>query len=330
MSDSQENVEPVGGVRAKPLPRWMWIGGVAFLALVLPMAILALAFMFNNPMAGGSGSTSGVGPAVALINVEGAIYSGATAVFGDTGANSTVIIEQLERANDDSSVRAIVLRVNSPGGEVVASDEIHHVITQLDKPVIVSMGTLAASGGYYISAPADYIYANPYTFTGSIGVISQIITAEDLLDEYGVEVTIVASGELKDFGSFHRDVSEEELLYWQALIDEAYEGFVDVVAEGRGLSREEVYAVADGRILSGRQALEAGLVDELGYIEDAIAKAAELGGIEGEPRVVEYEISQGFGSLLAGFTAGVNPWSEVGALIGAAPTRTLEYRFLGN
>ena len=147
---------------------------------------------------------------------------------------------------------------------------------------------LAASGGCYVSAPADLIVANPATLTGSIGVITQMPNLEELMEKIGVEVVVIKSGIHKDEGSPFREMTEEEEAIWQAIIDEAYGQFVAIVAEGRGLSEEKAREIADGRVYTGKQAMELGLVDELGNLPEAIDRAAELGGIEGEPRLVEY------------------------------------------
>ncbi len=255
-----------------------------------------------------TGGGMGLGEAVAIVRVEGVILSGSPPVspFGDGGAYSDQIVEHLEQAQEDSSVKAIVLRVNSPGGSVVASDEIYQQMLEVEKPIVVSMGELAASGGYYISAPADVIMANPATLTGSIGVITQVPNLEELMEKIGVEVVVIKSGIHKDEGSPFREMTEEEKAIWQAIIDEAYGQFVAIVAEGRDLPEEKVREIADGRVYTGKQAMELGLVDELGNLPEAIDRAAELGGIEGEPRLVEYHrpptlFESFFGSLVSPF-----------------------------
>ena len=255
-----------------------------------------------------AGGGMGLGDAVAIVRVEGVILSGSPPVspFGDGGVYSDQIVEHLERAQEDSSIKAIVLRVNSPGGSVVASDEIYQQMLKGEKPIVVSMGELAASGGYYISAPADVIMANPATLTGSIGVITQVPNLGELLEKIGVEVVIIKSGIHKDEGSPFREMTEEEEAIWQAIIDEAYGQFVAIVTEGRDLPEEKVREIADGRVYTGKQAMELGLVDELGNLPEAIDRAAELGGIEGEPRLVEYHrpptlLESFFGSLVSPF-----------------------------
>lgn len=271
--------------------------GVVFLCSLcffLSVALLGtLTPDFEAPAAGLAGfPTAGTGPAVGVVRVQGMILSGeppASPFATDGNAYSKLVIEQLRQAQEDFDVKAILLRVNSPGGSVVGSDEIYQALRdEIDKPVVISMGELAASGGYYISAGADRIVANPATFTGSIGVILTATHLEDLLDKVGVDVTILKSGEFKDTLSPFRDMTPEEQALWQEIIDEAYEQFVGVVAEGRSMSREQVRELADGRVYTGRQALELGLIDALGNLPDAVELAAELGGIEGEPRIIEY------------------------------------------
>jgi protease-4 len=159
----------------------------------------------------------------------------------------------------------------------------------MNKPIIAAMGSLAASGGYYVSAPTQEIWASPHSLTCSIGVISQFLNLEEFSKEYGVTAVTVKSGKFKDTGNPFREFTEDDRVLWQTIIDEAYDQFVQIVADGRKMSQEDVRAVADGRICTGKQAKELGLVDELGYLPDVIKRAAELGGIQGEPRLVEYK-----------------------------------------
>ncbi len=264
-------------------------------------------------MAGTAGTASspsvGFGAAVGVIPVEGVIASG----FPDsmTSTSGTVysgrVINDLQQAEADSSVKAIVLRIDSPGGGVVGSDEIHQQMLVMTKPVVVSMGEMAASGGYFISAPADEIMANRNTLTGSIGVISQFIHLEEFLEKNGVSVTTIVSGEFKASGSMFEEMSAEDQAIWQGIIDDAFEDFVGVVAEGRGMPEAEVLELADGRVFTGEQALQVGLVDSLGNLPDAIARAAELGGIEGTPRIVEYRPPPGFLETLLGMQGHQTP-----------------------
>jgi protease IV len=241
------------------------------------------------------------GPAIAIVEVSGPILSGRAPSLSDISiAASEDIVDIVRWSAVDPDVKAILLVVNSPGGSVVASDVIYNELKNVQKPIVVLFGETAASGGYYISMAGDYIIANPNTLAGSIGVISTFPNAEELLEKVGVEMNVVISGDAKDFGSLYRDMTPEELEYWQALIDETYDGFVEIVAEGREMTEEEVRSLADGHVYTGRKALELGLVDALGYEQDAINKAATLGLISGEPRVIRYSTRGGFLSLLGG------------------------------
>lgn len=216
---------------------------------------------------------------IALIRVEGVIMD----------AQSTV--GELKRFGDNPSVKAIVLRIDSPGGGVVPSQEIHDAVQRVrqkgNKMVIASMGSVAASGGYYIAAATDRIIANPGTLTGSIGVIMEMANVEGLLKKIGVEGVVVKSGKFKDVGSPLRKMSDEERALLQSVMDDVHKQFIEAVAAGRALESTAVQALADGRIFTGRQAKDAKLVDELGDLEYAIQLAADLAGIEGEPKVVE-------------------------------------------
>ena len=215
---------------------------------------------------------------------------GKVAVLPVTGliADSEATIDQLKRFAKDESVKAIVLRINSPGGGVGPSQEIYEEVRKLKgkKPVVSSMGAVAASGGYYIACATQKIYANPGTITGSIGVIMQFVNVKDLIEKIGIKGVVVKSGELKDAGSPLRDMSPEERQYLQGVIDNVHAQFVRAVADGRKLDVETVRKIADGRIFSGEQAKALGLVDALGNQEDAVADAARMAKIEGEPRVV--------------------------------------------
>lgn len=247
-----------------------------------------------------------VGDSVAVIRVEGTIVSGRPAGLWSTDGYvySEEIAEYLKQVEENPRVEAIVLRIDSPGGSVVGSDEIYQALLAIDKPLVVSMGEVAASGGYYIACAADRVLANPGTLTGSIGVISMVPNIEELMEKIGVEVLVIKSGALKDEGSVFREMTEEEREVWQRIIDEAYDQFVGIVADGRDLPPQAVRELADGRVYTGHQALELGLVDELGNLSEAIELAAKMGGIVEEPRIIEYPATPSlmetiFGSLWA-------------------------------
>ncbi len=220
------------------------------------------------------------GDKIALVKIEGLI------------ATSEKIIEELGDYTDDSSIKAIVIRVDSPGGGVVASQEIYNAVKKAKKSgkkVVISMGSVAASGGYYLAAPADKIVANPGTLTGSIGVIMEFATIEKLLEKIGVKGMVIKAGEYKDMGSPFRDMTAQEKKLLQSVMDDVHAQFIQAVAEGRGLPLATVQAIADGRIFTGRQAMDLKLVDQLGDLEESIQAAADLAGIKGKPRVVKRE-----------------------------------------
>ncbi len=213
---------------------------------------------------------------VALIRVEGPILEAKTT------------IDELKGYAKDKSIKAIVLRVNSPGGGVVPAQEIYAEVKKATatKKVVVSMGSVAASGGYYIAAPASLIIANPGTITGSIGVIMEIPNFKGLFDKIGVKSEVIKSGRHKDMASVFRGIGDEERKIAQGVMDDVHEQFIQAVADGRKMPVEQVRKIADGRIYSGNQAKKAGLVDELGDLEYAISVAAKMAGIKGEPEVV--------------------------------------------
>ncbi|NOZ25538.1 MAG: signal peptide peptidase SppA [Nitrospirae bacterium] len=244
--------------------------------LCVVLAILLLATILLSLVVTIVGRNVPIGEKVALVRIEGPIVSSRSA------------IEELRQYRDDSSVKAIVLRVDSPGGAVAPSQEIYEEVGKLKetKPVVVSMGSVAASGGYYISAPATKIYANPGTVTGSIGVIMEIPNLKGLMDKVGIRTEVIKSGKHKDLASVFRGIGKEERAILQGVLDDVHDQFIRAVSEGRGIPYERVKEIADGRIFTGRQAKAVGLVDALGNIQDAIMEAASLGGIEGEPNVV--------------------------------------------
>ncbi len=211
-------------------------------------------------------------------------------VFG-TITSSEEIVRQIKKYGDDNSVSAILLHMNSPGGIVAPSQEIYDEVMRVrmneEKPVVVSMSSVAASGAYYISCAADQIVANPGTITGSIGVILEYPVVGELMTELGIKFEVVKSGEIKDVGSPWREPTDKDRRMLQSAIDDTYNQFVDAVAEGRNLTREQVLEVADGSIFTGRQALDLGLVDRLGSFEESIRITADLAGIDGEPRVIK-------------------------------------------
>jgi protease-4 len=310
----------------------LWVFLAFVVGFTLPVcSCVAMGFLTLSAfgrVAGEPASTPvGLGDAVAVLRLDGAITSSAEDYFTAQGITPSRVAGLLEQASAPA-VKAIVVRVNSPGGSAVASDQIYRALLDFDRPVVIWMDEVAASGGYYIACGGDYVFAHPDTLTGSIGVISQFLNVEELLDEVGVDVVVITSGPRKDIGSPFREMAEDERALWEGITDEVYEGFVELVAQARDLPLEEVRELADGSIYTGRQAQGLGLVDEVGTLDDAIAKAAELGGIEGEPQVIELRPTLTFFDLMVGLQArSAMPTLE--EILGWAGVPSLQYRFVG-
>lgn len=220
------------------------------------------------------------GGQVGLVEIKG--------VIGD----ARPVLAGLEELRQDDDVAAIVLRIDSPGGAVGPSQEIYREVqrTVAVKPVVASLGTVAASGGYYVAAPCSKIMASPGTITASVGVISSIPDLEGLLGKLGIKLQIIKRGSMKAAGTPDKALNEEERAMLEAMTKDLYNQFLADVIEARKLNNDQIKAIADSRILSGRQAREAGLVDELGNFNDAVALAAQLAQIKGRPKVVEPEL----------------------------------------
>lgn len=224
----------------------------------------------------------GVGPRIGIVPVKGGIG------MGDGGPDAETILRQVRKFADDSGIKAVVVRIDSPGGSVGPSQEIHDEVKRLaeKKPVVCSLGNVAASGGYYIAVGCPKIVAAAGTLTGSIGVISQFVNVKGLVERFDIKTETVKSGKLKDAGNPFRDMTPEDRAYWQALVDRVHGQFVGAVAEGRQLSRDEVKRIADGRVLTGDEAKELGLVDEIGNFYDAVELVKAEAKISGEPDLV--------------------------------------------
>jgi len=256
-------------------------------AILCGLFIISL-FAIMTMMSDGDSFSTGVGDRIAVIPVEGVI---------DNEMAKTVN-RHLKQYGDDSRVKAIILRVDSPGGGVSPSQEIYREVKRVKeekkKKVVVSMASVAASGGYYIAAPADQIFANPGTITGSIGVIAEWLNYKELAAWAKLKPVTFKSGEFKDTGSPTRDVTEADRKFFQGMIDELYAQFVGAVTEGRQgkgeagaeLNKERVTLLADGRVYTGEAAKRYGLVDEIGNYEDAVKATAKLVNIKGEPQIV--------------------------------------------
>ena len=234
---------------------------------------------------------------IAVLHIEGTIQSGAGSVLTDGSSyDHDLFLEQLKAIEEDDTIKGIFLIVDSPGGGVYESaeahDKLYRIAAEKELPVYASMQGTAASGGYYISAGADKIYATAETTTGSIGVIMQAIEYSGLLEKQGIEYNTIKSGSLKDIGSPDRDMTEEERALLQAYVDEAYQRFVTVVSTGRDMPEEEVRAVANGMIYSGTQAQALGLVDEIAYTDDALKAMKTAYGLE-DAEVFDYTSTPG-------------------------------------
>lgn len=287
---------------------WLWGCGIAAgLCLLVLLAVVMGILILSSSLRGNAGWSRGN---VAVIRVEGTIQSGGSggSLFGGSAAGSATIVGQLERASGDESVAAILLRVNSPGGSAAASQEIYDAVVRArqEKPVVVSMGDVAASGGYYVSSPANLIYADPATLTGSIGVITQYMNYQGLMAKLGLKSETMKSGKLKDMLSPTQPLSDDARTVMQGIISEVYKQFVDAVTDGRRgkLTREEVLKVADGRVYCGTQAKELKLIDELGGMHEALLAAGRLAGIKGTPTAREYVSPSLLRELLGSESAG--------------------------
>lgn len=263
--------------------------------------------------------SAGTGEKILRIPVHGVIASGQTSLFGPSFDMVEKIVRDLRRAKDDRDVKAILLDVDSPGGSITDCDRIHHEILKLrserpDIKFVSYMRDVAASGGYYVSAPCDRIVASHTTMTGSIGVIMTFMNLQGLYEKIGVREEVIKSGDHKDIGSMARPMTDEERAMLQAMLMEMYDRFVGVVASGRAMDEKKVRELADGRIYSASQAKANGLVDALGHFEDAVAEARRLAGI-GDAQVVEYQRPPTLADVLRGDVRSPSPEAAVAASI---------------
>ncbi len=255
-----------------------WLLAVVLVVFLIGGAVLfGMMMLLLLPGARSDGLTAGFGPRVGVIELEGVIE------------DSRWMVRRIEEFRKDDQVRAVVLRIDSPGGGVAPTQEIFEELLRLreqGKPVVVSMGSIAASGGYYLACAGDSVLANPGTLTGSIGVILEFADLQEVLRKVGVEFRVVKSGVYKDIGSPFREMTADERQLLQAMIEDVYQQFVEAVTDNRPLPRDSVLALADGRIFSGRQAAELGLVDRTGTYQEAIRVAGLMSGLGEEPRIV--------------------------------------------
>jgi protease-4 len=263
--------------------------GLAILAVVLILAAggpTAPAVYAEEYVAGDGASR------IAVVPVEGTIATADNTVGGIQPTTTPEgLADALRQAGQDTSVVAVVIEINSPGGGVTASDEMHQSILDFrentSKPVVVSMGDTAASGGYYIATAADRIVANETTLTGSLGVIIPLNNFAEAAEKYGIRQVVIKSGKYKDMGSAFREMRPDEREIFQSIVDESYSEFVDVISEGRNIPEDRVREIADGRVYSGSQARDLGLVDSFGGLDEASATAGRLAG-ERDTTVIRY------------------------------------------
>ena len=248
--------------------KWLWwsLGSIFVLGLVFKLG----AWSSNI-------SSNGVGKKVGIVHINGPIV------------NADGTVKQLEKFRARSDVSAIVVRINSPGGLVSPTQEIYEKIKSIkgEKPIVSSMGAVAASGGYYVALESDTIMANQGTILGSIGVVMNYPVMTELLDKVGIEFETVKSGDLKDAGSYSRAVTKADRAHLNDMVMDMYDQFVGAVSTGRSMSKEDVVSLADGRVYTGAQSKELGLIDAIGTFEDAIAMAGSMGQIKGKPKTVQ-------------------------------------------
>jgi len=279
--------------------RRRWVA-LAILGLCVAVTLAAAAIGLSRGTAAENGGGAGFGQGgsgVAIIKLDGTITD--AMVTPQRGGRENVYA-QLRRAERDRAVKAVVLRVNSPGGSAAASQALYDQVKRLragGKPVVVHFTDIAASGGYYVGAAGDRIVTQPVAITGSIGVIITAYDLRGLYEKVGVQERVIKSGPYKDILSTSRDITPEERAILDKLIGDTLDQFVRVVAEGRRLPEAEVRAIADGRVFSGTEAVRLRLADEVGGQERAVQLAAELGGIGGEPRIIIYERPRAQGLL---------------------------------
>jgi protease-4 len=266
-----------------------------------------------------------LGDNVAIIEVRGVISSQQVdGLLGVQGATPEVIRKQIEKAERDSSVKAILIEVNSPGGTIVASEAIAEAISDAKKPTVAWLGEMAASGGYYVASATDYIVADQGSMTGSIGVIFIFPQYDTMLEKIGVRMRVFKAGKYKDIASPYRNMTPEEETIVNEWVMSAYDDFIQVVADNRNLSNGYVRSVAEGNIYTGRRAVELDLADTVGTRKEAIEIAAHMGGIEGEPGIVTYR-ERGFFSDFVGVASSRFGYGFAKGLLSAESPEGLNY-----
>jgi protease-4 len=289
---------------------------ILFVLLILGIVLLVIGTVIGMAFMMAGRSEFSFNEKIGVVNIEGVI------------TKSEPFVERLVELRKDKSIKAIIVRIDSPGGGVGPSQEIYREIRKTvgTKKVVASMGSVAASGGYYIAAATDKIVCNPGTLTGSIGVIMSFLEADELMKKIGIDLNVIKSGEFKDAGSFHRKMTEAEKELMQKVILDVQEQFIQAVAEGRKIPVDQIRPIADGRILTGAQAKALGLVDELGNFRDAVDLTKKLAGIKGEPTLIfPRKEKVGFLNFLFGKAA-----TELSKSMQEAFNVKMEYRWNGS
>ncbi len=285
-----------------------WVGGA--LAALVVVGVLGGAALAAGRLGGDR---------VAVVRIDGVITEGVAPSFWSQGSGAARSLAELGAIRGRRNVRAVVIRLNSPGGSAAASQEIAREVEEVrasGRKVVASMGDMSASGAYWVACSADRIVADPATVTGSIGVITRVPQLTSLYRRMGIEEEVFKSGKYKDMGSPGRALTGDERSIFVAMVEDVYGQFVNQVAGSRHLSADRVRELADGRVYTGRQAVGAGLVDVLGNLDDAVRLAGSLAGVKGEPRVVEVRLG-GWWPLAAALVArpGEAPWREPGGVV---------------
>jgi protease IV len=264
--------------------------------------ILFIVFVAGAVAWGADALKTSLLPAVGLLEVDGVI------------TESLPYLEAIKQFEDDKDIKAVVVRLDSPGGKVGPSQEIYSALLRLKKtkPVVASLGSIGASGAYYIACSANTIYALSGTMTGSIGVIAEFFDASEGLKKLGIKPNNITAGTLKDAGSPFKSMTGTERAYFQTLLQDVHEQFIEAVSESRKLKLETVRTLADGRVFTGRQAKEAHLIDKLGGLDDAVDEAKKKAGISGEARIIKPDVSGGI-------------WASIRKLIGIYMPNPLQY-----
>jgi len=311
------------------------IGGLVLGLALLSLLAVLLARSINFA-GGGENKAVGslAGGSVGIVDINGIIMGGnsSAALFGGNITGSETVMSQLRQISKNPDIKAVVLRINSPGGTPAASQEITEELNRLKKSgikIVASMGDVAASGAYWIASASDQIVANPGTITGSIGVIMNTQNYRGLYDKLGIGSNTIKSGEYKDMGTTERPMTEDERKIFQSMVDDTYLQFIETVAGGRNISQDTIREL-NGRVLTGRQAMQAGLVDRMGNLHDAVSVAGEIAGLGKAPRAVNIESQKQWWRFLDGIgsSAGMikpadGPGGYYGALLLYPPVKLL-------